>query len=140
MRAINYFVITRTELDSFAITEESFKRGMMYPAPHMLVHKDDPEAKLYSMARMRPMSERCANIRDSELNNTGYGIVVRCSSKDMDAALKRAVGIVIKSVADDIGIKDYQIVSDEVNEDNFVDTFELSSIIATIPSIFNKRI
>ncbi len=140
MRAINYFVITRSKLDSMAIANESFGHSMMYPSPHMFVFKNSPDEKVYSMSRMRPMSERCATIRDSELNNTGYGIVVRCDTKEMDAALKRAVGIVIKSVADDIGIKEYQIVSDEINEDRFVDTFELPSIIATIPSVFNKRI
>ena len=139
MRPINYFVVTRTTEDFPAVQKNSFDRGMIYPAPHMYIYKMSEEDTSYSMSRMRPMAERCGTIRDSALNGAGYGILVKADSKDMDPALRQAVAIVIKSVADDLGLENYQIVSDEVNEDKFLVTFEIPALIAKIPSVFTKR-
>lgn len=140
MRQISSFVIVRTDSNPYEITKESFEHGMIYPAPHTLIFKMDESDLKYTLQKMRPIAERCAVVRDSRLNNIGYGIVVNSKTSTMNATLSRMVGMVIKSIVDDIGISQYEILSDEANMDRFIDTFELPAIIATIPSIFNKRI
>lgn len=143
MRPIKFFVITQTKLEYPGVVEDSFTKGMMYPAPHFYIFKmdDNDENEEYKVVKMRPINERCGIVRDSSLNATGVGIVAFNPSGDVfSGELKQVIATLIKGISDDFGIIQYQIVSDEVNEDNFVNTTELPALVSITPSIFNKRI
>ena len=133
------FVITRTENDFSEIAEESFSHGMVYPYPHFFVFMVDDASKDYAFVKMRPLVERCGNIRDSALNNNGVGIVVKTDGEKLDEKANHLIAVIIKSIIDDLGVKNHSIVSDEVNNSRFVDTFDIAAKVVKIPSQFAKN-
>ena len=139
MRPINSFVVTRTTENYPAVVENSFSIGMKYPYPHVYIFKGSPDEDEYSFLKLRPTGERCGNIRDSRLNNTGYGIVIMTDSDQLDEKAKTMIANIIKFVVDDLCIENYSIVSDEINPDRFVDVFGIAAKVSQIPSGFNKN-
>ncbi len=140
MRPLNFFVVTQTTEQYPAVMDSSFERGLIYPYPHIYVYKLDDSDDEYFVAKMRPLSERCATVRDSRLNNTGVGIVVYNPKKlPINDKLLTLLATIIKTISDDLGLKDYQIVSDDMNMDKFLDVFGLNAKVATIPSAFTRR-
>jgi hypothetical protein len=112
---------------------------MKYPYPHAYIFKGDESEEEYSMIRLRPLGERCGNVRDSRLNNIGIGIVVKMETETLDEKARTAVANTIKFIADDLCMERYSILSDEVNPDKFVDTFGIEAKIALLPSLFVKN-
>ncbi len=143
MRNLKFFVITQTKNIYPQIVEESFTRGMIYPAPHYYIFKMDyyDNEEEYKIVRMRPISERCGTVRDSLLNEHGVGILIHNPSGDkIKDSLNQKIAMIIKNIIDDFGIIQYQIVSDEISDDAFVDTVFLPAAVSATPSIFTKRI
>jgi len=143
MRNLKFFVVTQTVSQYPAVVKESFERGLIYPYPHFYIYKHDYADidEKYSIVKMRPLSERCGNVRDSTLNGTGIGIVIHNPDKsELSEEALQGVAVIIKTIIDDFGIIQYQIVTDEISDDAFVDTTYLPALISTTPSIFNKRI
>ncbi len=139
MRPLNFFVVTQTLEQYPSVVETSFSRGLLYPYPHFYIYMLEGEDD-YSVVKMRPLSERCATVRDSRLNSTGVGIVVlNPTFSPMTDKLITTIASLIKTISDDMGMKDYQIVSDDINPKSFIDTFLLPAKVAIIPSIFTKR-
>lgn len=142
MRKIGFFVVTQTTEEYPAVVKSSFEKGMIYPSPHIYIFKMDPldSEEDIKIVKMRPMSERCGTVRDSQLNRAGVGIVIHNPTKsEFSEKLKQKVAIAIKSIVDDLGIIQYQIVTDEVSEDAFVDVLDLPALVDITPSIFTKR-
>jgi len=139
MRKIDTFVITRTTGNYPAIVQESFDHGMKYPYPHIYIFKGDESEDDYSLLRLRPICERCGNIRDSRLNNSGIGIVIMTDSPIMNEKIETIVANSIRLMIDDLCIENYEIVTDEINEDKFVDVFGIDAKVATLPSMFTKN-
>ena len=143
MRKLNFFVITQTKSQYPAVVKESFEKGLVYPQPHFYIFKRDYNDKEeeYTITKMRPIAERCATVRDSQLNRAGIGIVLHNpDGKNLTEEAKQKIAMIIKSLSDDFGIIQYQIVTDEISEDAFVDTTYLAALVARTPSMFNKRI
>lgn len=143
MRSLKFFVITQTKDEYPAVVDKSFKKGMIYPGPHFYIFKMDytPGKEEYQIAKMRPIFERCGTVRDSLLNATGIGITIHNpSGEDLSEDAKQKIAMIIKTLSDDFGIIQYQIVTDEISDDAFVDTTYLPALVASTPSIFNKRI
>ena len=141
MRNLSYFVVTQTEEDYPSVVQSSFSKGMVYPAPHVYIFKVNPADEDYTYVRMRPIHERCGTVRDSRLNNNGIGILIQNKNRgNLDEKVKKLISNIIKNFIDDFGIIQYQIVTDEVNDDTFVDTLDLPLLISIAPSAFNKRI
>lgn len=116
---------------------------MIYPAPHFYIFKMDykSETEEYQIAKMRPIAERCGTVRDSSLNAAGVGITIHNpSGEDLSEDAKQKIAMIIKTLADDFGIIQYQIVTDEISDDAFVDTTYLPALVASTPSIFTRRI
>lgn len=140
MRPINFFVVTQTSDQFPSINDISFDRGLIYPYPHIYIFKADEDEDEYHVVKMRPLSERCATVRDSRLNNTGVGIVIyNPTKKAMNDKLLTLIASIIKTISDDLGVNKYQIVSDDMNMDNFIDVFGLDAKVAITPSSFTKR-
>ena len=143
MRQIKFFVITKTKDEYPAVVEKSFEKGMIYPAPHYYIFKMDYDNtdEEYSIVKMRPIVERCGTVRDSLLNNNGIGIVIHApNGEELSEEVNNKIAMIIKSTIDDFGIIQYQIVTDEILEDAFVDTTYLPALVAKTPSIYTKRI
>ncbi len=143
MRKLNYFVITKTQDQYPAVVSKSFEKGMIYPAPHYYIFKmdySDPDEE-YKVVRMRPLAERCGTVRDSALNMAGIGILVHTpNNEELTEEVQNKIAVIIKSTIDDFGIIQYQIVTDEISDDAFVDTTYLPALVAKTPSMFTKRI
>ena len=139
MRRISNFVITRTTDNYPSVVQNSFSIGMKYPYPHVYVFKGDDAEEEYSFLKLRPAGERCGNIRDSRLNNTGYGIVIMSNTSTLNDKAITTIANIIRFIVDDLCIDDYSIVTDEVNEDKYVDIFDIQAKIQTIPSGFIKN-
>jgi len=139
MRQISNFVVTRTDKNLPAVLDESFTAGLVYPYPHFYIFKGDENEEEYSMLKLRPLAERCANIRDSRLNNNGVGIVVMTEDSRPNEKLVTFIANIIKFVVDDIGISDYNVVTDEINSDKYMDVFYIPSKIETLPSSFTRN-
>jgi len=143
MRGIQYFVLTQTDKEYPAMVSESFSRGMVYPSPHFYIFRmdDSDDAEDYKILKPRPISQRCGTVRDSRLNNNGIGIMVyNPSGKKLNPVLEQTIASIIKNTAEDLGIIKYQIVTDEVNKDAFVDTIYINALVNSTPSMFTKRI
>ena len=141
MRSISFFVITQTKSEYPKVVEESFKKGMIYPSPHVYIFKMDEKEEDYSYVRMRPLSERCGTVKDSRLNNNGIGIVLyNPSGSPVNEKAKKLIAVIIKNFIDDFGIIQYQIVTDEMSDESFIDTLDFPALIDVTPSTFNKRI
>jgi len=140
MRVIDTFFITKTTENYAGIIREAKKIGFLYPAPHVFITKidfSDPDSKYFPM-RLRPLSERCATVRDSRINNNGVGVVIHSE----DGIIRESAIIVaateIKNIIEDLGIKNYNIVTDEINEDRKVDTMQIEGKVPIIPSKFTR--
>jgi len=134
-------VITRTEDQLPFIVDSSFERGLIYPYPHVFIFKIDDSEDEYNYVKMRPLGERCATVRDARLNNTGIGIVLyNIDSEEMNEKLKTLVATIIKTITDDLCIKDFTVVTDEINQDKFVNTFGVQAKVSLIPSMFSSRL
>jgi hypothetical protein len=143
MRPIKFFVVTQTDKQYPAIVEDSFEKGMIYPAPHYYIFKMDynSDDEEYKIIKMRPLFERCGTVRDSILNANGVGILIHNpDGSALSESAKQKIAMVIKSLVDDFGIIQYQIVSDEISDEAFVDTTYLPALVSATPSMFNKRI
>ena len=139
MRKINKFVVTRTNDTYPAIVEKSKQAGLVYPYPHFYIYKDE-ETGEYLTTKGRPLAERCANIRDSALNNTGIGIVIKSETSELDEDAEMVIGRIIALTAEELGITAYIIVTDEVSEKNFVDITRLQRYVNSIPMMYQKLI
>lgn len=143
MRAINYFVLTQTKNEYPAMVADSFEKGMVYPAPHFYVFRmdDNDESEDYKVLKPRPLSQRCGTVRDSRLNNNGIGVMIfNPSGKKLNPKLEQTIASIIRNTAEDLGIIDYQIVTDEVDGESFVDTIYINALVGSTPSMFTKRI
>ncbi len=139
MRQINTFVVTRTKENLPLVIENSFKVGLRYPYPHYYIFKGDENEEEYSMLKLRPLGQRCGNVKDSRLNNVGVGIVIKMESEQMDEKLKTFLANLINFIAEDLAIDKYTILSNEISPDNFVDTFGIEAKIALAPSSFTSN-
>jgi len=143
MRPINSFVITRTPKDYPSIMEFSDEIGFKYPFPHYYLYKYDyfNSNEEWKFLKPRPLHERCASVRDGNLNKTGVGIVIMLP-KEVDTIPTDGVALIaniIKLVSDDLGIKQYNITTDEINKVNRVDVMPIYSAVSAAPSIFTRR-
>lgn len=141
MRNISFFVVTQTKDGYPDVVSKSFEKGMIYPSPHIYIFKQDDADENYSYVKMRPLFERCGTVRDSRMNNNGIGIVLyNPTGSPITESAKKLIATIIKNFIDDFGIIQYQIVTDEISDDAFVDTLDLPALIDIAPSAFNKRI
>ena len=139
MRNISSFVVTKTTDQFPNVAPISFGKGLVYPYPHVYIFNTEV-GEDYSYVKMRPLNERCATVRDSRQNNIGVGIVLyKGDDTPIDEKMKTLAATIIKHIIDDLGIKEYTIVSDEMNADNFVDVFDIDYKVQSLPSSFSKR-
>jgi len=143
MRRITNFLITKTSKHYHEIVEEGKDRGFIYPAPHVYVYKYEQSNEKEDMkhVRGRPYNAPCALVRDSLIASNSIGIMIYCPDEDgvhPDAVILTAN--IIKLIADDLGINQFGILTDEVNIENQIDTLAINAAVSIAPSIFNKRI
>ena len=136
MRRLNAFVVTRTDEQLPEVVRSSFDRGMIYPYPHIFIYREDDE---YQFMKLRPLASRCANIRDSRLNNIGVGIVLYGEGEVIDEKLRTLIATIIRNIVDDLGIETFEVVSDETSKQGFVDVFGIREKAENIPSMFSRR-
>ena len=142
MRQIKNFLITRTKLQYPEVSEKSKGIGMIYPMPHFYVYKFEQESKeeYPKHLRGRPYSEKCALMREGLIASNAIGIMIYAPTDVIPKDVVQLVGSIIRLVADDLGIKNYGILTDEINNENRVDVLEFYTAAEKSPSIFSKRI
>lgn len=125
MRDINKFVV----VNGFGnnpdeIIEKSIEIGFEYPMPHFfLLEGKDGKVQAF---KMRPVGRRCAVMRDEKVAQTGIGFVVAGNKKHVSIAISDKIGMIIKSIVDDLAIEDYTIISDEMHDDHMVYISDIS--------------
>jgi len=135
MRTISRFVIVRGFGNNFEeMVAFSKQIGFEYPMAHYYIEAGKNN-EVFTL-RGRPLSSRCAVMRDSFIMDSGVGIVVSSEDKNIDKTVSNSISKIIKTLIDELGIKNYKIVSDEINEDNRVDISMINPSI--IPSDFVK--
>jgi len=137
LRKISSFVITRTTDIYPAVVEKSKKAGLLYPYPHFYIWKDEVSG-VYQTKKTRPLSERCANIRDSRLNNSGVGIVVNTDNATLDEEAEKVIGGIIAFIIEELGIYSYTIVTDELKHEKFVDVTRIQRWVASTPPSYAR--
>ena len=140
MRAIDTFYVTKTRNDYPAIIREAREIGFLYPAPHVFITRldfNDPESKYFAM-RLRPLSHRCATVRDSRINNNGVGIVIQSLDDHILESALLIAASEIKNIIEDLGIVNYNIVTDEIDKERRVETMTLESKVSIVPSKFTR--
>ena len=143
MRQITSFLVKKTNKTYPEIIEEGKERGFLYPAPHVYVYKFEPlnENEEWKHIRGRPIASPCALIRDSNIARNSIGIMLYCKDDEEihpDAMILAAH--MIKLFTEDLGIKDYSIITDHEDKKAAIDTMQMHSSVAMALSIFNKRI
>lgn len=143
MRTVKNFLITRTTKHYHEIVEEGIDRGFVYPAPHVYAFKYEEynSKERVQHVRGRPYSANCALVRDSSIASNSIGIMIYCpEGNKIHPDAVTLVSNIIRMIADDLGMKQFGILTDEVNDENHIDVLEFNTAVSKAPSIFNKRI
>lgn len=142
MRMIRNFFVAKTDKEYPDIVSESNKVGLLYPAPHIYVYKfeEDNENEEWKHIKARPLCHNMALARDSALSNNSIGITIYTkNSGRVHPDAMTLVANIIRLISDDLGIKQYGIITDELNKNNAVDVLDLNSAVAKAPSIYTRR-
>ena len=142
MRQIKNFLIVKTELQYPEVSEKSKDIGMLYPMPHFYVYKFEQDSKEEAPKHLRgrPYAAKCALMREGIIASNSIGIMIYAPTGIISKDTVQLVGSIIKLVADDLGIKNYGILTDEINNENRVDILEFYTATEKSPSIFSRRI
>jgi len=134
MRNIRKFVVvTGYGNNPDEIITTSRKIGFEYPMPHYFI----VDVKGYPTAlKMRPTGSRCATIRDEKIAEEGIGIVVSGTTPAISKDASNLISKIIKSVIDDLGLKQVEIISDELQPDHRVNITDINPW--KLESIFSK--
>jgi hypothetical protein len=89
--------------------------------------------------RLRPLSARCATLRDSRLNNSGVGVVIHApkDTQIVESAILLAASE-IKFVIEDLGLENYSFFTNQVDKNSYVDIMYLQSKIPLVQSRFSR--
>jgi len=142
MRTIQNFLILKTNKHFHEVVEEGKDRGFIYPAPHVYIYKyeQDNASEEMKHVRGRPYDAPCALVRDSKISSSSIGIMIYSPDEDVHPDSVILAANIIRLIADDLGIRQFGILTDEVNEDNRIDVLAMNAAVSIAPSIFNKRI
>lgn len=144
MRVIRNFVVVRTSKPYPDVSDESRGVGLLYPSPHFYVYKFDfnDDSEPWKHIRGRPFCEPTPLVRDSVMSKSSLGIMILTdeSDKRVRYGAMQHVASIIKNTSDDLGMSQYGIITDEVDNSRFVDSLALQAMISKSQSIFSKRV
>lgn len=135
MRKINRFVICRGFGNTYEdMVSLSKSIGLEYPMAHYFI--DIGKNDEIFIFRGRPLKSNCALLRDSFLMEHGIGIVVQSNETKIPYSASKRISKIIKDLIDDLGIEDYRIISDELDEEHRVNISNISPDV--LQSEFSK--
>lgn len=142
MRTVTNFFVIKTTKQYPDVEEESRKIGFLYPSPHLYLYKFEemnPDEE-WKHIKSRPLCEPCALIRDSSISRSAIGIMIYSPSGDIHPGSTLLVANIINLISDDLGIKNFGILTDEMDSTRSVDVSAIYAAVARSPSIYTKRI
>jgi hypothetical protein len=142
MRPIKNFFVQKTDKHFHEISEESMEIGFIYPAPHVYIYKHEEfnNEETVKHVRGRPYAAPCALVRDASISKTAVGITLYCPTDRLHPDVVSLAANIIQLISDELGIKQYGILTDEVNMENHIDVLELNTALSKAQSIFPKRL
>ena len=146
MRHISFIYIEKTMFNQIEDEKEMWREvGFEYVPFHYVIDfasvneiDDKPELKEI-VTKGRPLNMNNGLIRDSFISTKGIGILVVLKNDYVNDLMYDKIGQLIKELVIDLGIDDYQLVSNFENENKKIDIIKLNnSIKHSEPECFLK--
>ena len=143
MRQINTIYVIQTGAYLHDIVQEAREIGFLYPAPHIYItkHSFDDDEEPFVVERPRPLCHPCALVRDSRISTGAIGVALHVPSGNIPISQLATAAAELSKIIEDIGISDYQILTNEHKKDAQIPQSSISTLysaIANYPSYFNR--